>query len=89
MIEEFDESMELGFVVECTKETLEIDKPNSEMTDDQIKEVCRAIGELASDTDYDANGEIIFGHQGIDFMIQVCLYQFPMYWEKMGLAQFN
>jgi len=27
MIEEFDESMELGFVVECTKETLEIDKP--------------------------------------------------------------
>ena len=89
MIEEFDESMELGSVVESFKDMLQIDKPNSEMTDEEIKEVCRAIGELSPDTTYGDDGEIIFGNQGIDFMIQVCLYQFPMYWEKYNLAQFN
>ncbi len=89
MIEEFDASMELGFVVECTKETLEIDKPNSEMTDEEIKAVAREIGQLSEDTTFDEKGQPIFGHKAISWMITVVLYCFPKYWEKMGLAQFN
>jgi hypothetical protein len=89
MIEEFDESMELGFVVECTKETLEIDKPNSEMTDAEIKSVAREIGQLSEDTTFDEKGQPIFGHKGISWMVTTVLYCFPKYWEKMGLAQFN
>jgi len=89
MIEEFDETLELGSLVESAKEMLEIDKPNWAMSDDEIKEVCRAIGEISPDTSYADDGEIIFGREGIDFMISVALYHFPKYWEKMGLAQFN
>lgn len=89
MIEEFDESMELGFVVECTKETLEIDKANCEMTDEEIKAVAREIGQLSEDTTFDEKGQPIFGHKGISWMITVVLYCFPKYWERMGLAQFN
>ena len=89
MIEEFDESMELGFVVDCTKETLEIDKLNCEMTDDEIKAVAREIGQLSEDTTFDEKGQPIFGHKGISWMVTTVLYCFPKYWEKMGLAQFN
>ena len=89
MIEEFDESMELGFVVDCTKETLEIDKLNCEMTDDEIKAVAREIGQLSEDTTFDEKGQPIFGHKGIFWMVTTVLYCFPKYWEKMGLAQFN
>ena len=37
MIEEFDETLELGSLVESAKEMLEIDKPNWAMLDDEIK----------------------------------------------------
>jgi hypothetical protein len=89
MIEGFDESMELGSVVESFKDMFEIDKPNSELSDEEIKKVCRAIGELSPDTTYGDDGEIIFGNQGTSWMVTTTLYFFPGYWERYGLAQFN
>ena len=89
MNEEFDESMELGSVVESFKDMFQIDKPNSELSDEETKKVCRAIGELSPDTTYEDDGKIIFGNQGISWMVTTTLYFFPDYWERYGLAQFN
>jgi hypothetical protein len=47
------------------------------------------IGTIADDTTYDRNRKPIYGNEGIYWMIEICLYVFPKYWEKMGLAQFN
>ena len=87
--EEFDPSLEIFSLVESMKDILEIDKPNYEMTDDEIKAVAREIGELSEDTTFDEKGQPIFGHKGISWMVTTVLYCFPKYWEKMGLAQFN
>jgi hypothetical protein len=87
--EEFDESLEIVSLVEGMKLVLDIDHPNDEMTDAEIKAVAREIGKLSEDTIFDGNGEPIFGHKGIDWMKITVLYCFPKYWEKMGLAQFN
>jgi hypothetical protein len=87
--EEFDPSLEIFSLVESMKDILEIDKPNYEMTDDEIKAVAREIGQLSEDTTFDEKGQPIFGHKGISWMVTTVLYCFPKYWEKMGLAQFN
>ena len=87
--EEFDPSLEIFSLVESMKDILEIDKPNYEMTDDEIKAVAREIGQLSEDTTFDEKGQPIFGHKAIDWMKLTVLYCFPKYWEKMGLAQFN
>ena len=87
--EEFDESLEIVSLVESMKAVLDIDKPNCEMSDAEIKAVAREIGKLSEDTTFDEKGQPIFGHKAIDWMKLTVLYCFPKYWEKMGLAQFN
>ena len=81
--EEFDESLEIVSLVEGMKLVLDIDHPNDEMSDAEIKAVAREIGKLSEDTIFDGNGEPIFGHKGIDWMKITVLYVFPRYWEKM------
>jgi hypothetical protein len=87
--EEFDESLEIVSLVEGMKLVLDIDHPNDEMTDAEIKAVAREIGKLSEDTIFDGNGEPVFGHKGIDWMKITVLYCFPDYWTRYKLAQFN
>ena len=89
MDEIFNEWYEIGSVVEEAKHRLLISKPNSELTDDEIKSVCRKVGQMAPDTDWDEKGEPIFGHEGIYWMIEITIFLFPKFYEKMGLSQFN
>jgi len=89
MLEGFDEEFELGFVVECAKEMLDITHKNDEMTDDEIREVARLIGGLADDTTFDDERQFVYGHKGIDFMLTVVLFEFPSFYERYELAQFN
>ena len=89
IIAEFDMNFEVHSLVEIMKMVLDIDHPNDLMTDEEIKEVCRLIGTIADDTTYDRNRKPIYGNEGIYWMIEICLYVFPRYWERMGLAQFN
>jgi hypothetical protein len=89
MDEIFNEWYELGSMIEEAKHRLLISKPNSELTDDEIKYVCRMIGQMAPDTDWNEKGEPIFGHEGIFWMIEVTIYHFPAYFSQMGLSQFN
>ena len=87
--QEFDASLEIVSLVESMKAVLDIDKPNSEMSDAEIKAVAREIGELSEDTTFDDDGQPIFGHKGIDWMKLTVLYCFPNFWTRYKLAQFN
>ena len=87
--EVFDDSLEICSLVEGMKLVLDIDHPNDQMTDAEIKAVAREIGKLSEDTIFDGNGEPIFGHKGIDWMKITVLYCFPDYWTRYKLAQFN
>jgi hypothetical protein len=87
--EEFDESLEIVSLVESMKAFLDINKPNSEMSDAEIKAVAREIGKLSEDTTFDDYGKPIFGHKAIDWMKLTVLYCFPNFWTQYKFAQFN
>ena len=53
IILEFDMHFEVNSLVEIMKLVLDIYHSNAEMTDEEIKEVCRLIGTLPDDTTYD------------------------------------
>jgi len=89
MDEIFNESYELGSMVEQAKHQLLISKPNTELTDDEIKSVCRTIGQMAPDTDWNEKGEPVFGWVGVYWMIETCIFYFASYYFRMGLAPLN
>lgn len=77
-----------GVTVETAKAACHIDKPNSEMTDDEIATVCKWIGQFAPDTMW-ADGKPVFGRIGIETMVFITLTEFPEFYERWGLSQWN
>jgi len=77
-----------GFAVEKAKQACQITTPNPEMSDDEIRAVCKWLAERAPDTML-VNGEPKLGRMGIGVMVSVVLYEFPEFYEKYGLSQFN
>jgi len=75
-------------VVGQAKEACGITNPNSEMTDDKIRKVMRWAGEQASDTRWN-DGKLVFGRVGIDMMLFLTLLEFPEFYTRYGLSQFN
>ena len=89
LFEEFNGQSEIHHEVEYAKFVLGLDKPNSELTNDEVKRVCRQIGSIATDTLFDDDGKPIFNQQGLMWMVWVCLYCFPKYYEEFELSQPN
>jgi len=87
--EEFNGPSEINHEVEYAKFVLGIDKPNSELTLDEVKRVCNQIGCLANDTLFEDDGKPIFNYQGLLWMVWVCLYCFPKYYGELELSQPN
>jgi len=82
------EHQDTSFAVETAKQVCYINKLNSEMTDDEIATVCKWIGEKAPDTVY-ANGKPVYGRIGIETMVFIALSEFPEFYERNGLSQWN
>jgi len=74
--------------VELAKQSCGIDKPNSVMSDDDIRTVCKWIAEQAPDTMH-VDGKPTFGKIGINAMLFIALTEFPRFYEKYELSQFN
>ena len=74
--------------VELAKESCSIGKPNSEMTDDEIRIVCKWLGYQAPDTTW-VDGKLTLGKMGINLMLFIALTEFPWFYEMYELAQFN
>ncbi len=74
--------------VELAKESCGVLTPSSEMTDDEIRTVCKWIGQHAPDTML-IDGKPTLGRIGIGAMLFITVTEFPEFYEKYGLAQFN
>jgi hypothetical protein len=68
---------------------LRIIKPIEEITDGEIREVVRWIGMCSVDTIFVDGDKPIIGRIGIGLMLSVTLMEFPDYYMKYELSQFN
>ena len=75
-------------LVNLAKANLGITKPNGELADDDIRAIARWIGMQAQDTAY-INGEVTFNRTGIDLMLFITLAEFPEFYSRYELSQFN
>jgi len=75
-------------IVDWAKANLDIIKLNSDMTDEDIRRVTRWVGECSVDTIY-ADGKPVIRRLGICLMLSVTLMEFPEFYTRYELSQFN
>jgi len=75
-------------LVEQAKANLGIAKPNGELADDDIRAIAHWVGMKAQDT-VCANGEVTFNRTGIGLMLFIALTEFPEFYSRYELSQFN
>ena len=68
---------------------LRIKKPEGTLPDKHIREVIRWVGICAVDTIFVGGDKPILGRIGIGLMLTVTLLEFPEYYMKYELSQFN
>ena len=76
-------------LIEQAMDDLSIDKPKDALADVDIKKIMHYIGMRAADTDLSDPDNPKIGHIGIGLMLAVTLLEFPEYYAKYGLSQFN
>jgi len=68
---------------------LRLQKPKEALKEDEIREVIRWVGICAVDTIFVGGDKPIIRRIGISLMLTVTLLEFPEYYMKYELAQFN
>jgi len=68
---------------------INITKPREKLTDHDIRLIIRWIGVCSSDTIFVDSDKPRLGRIGINNMLFTTLMEFPGYYMKYGLAQFN
>jgi len=77
-----------GELIALAKEACSITKSNSEMNDDEIRTIVHWIFERLPDTSWE-NGKMIPGKAGTDLMLFVTMSEFPEFYQRHGLGQYN
>lgn len=88
-MESLNEYVDAGNIVSWAKASLKIIKHNDEMTDEDIRRIIRWIGKCSFDTIYVDGDKPILRRIGIAMMLTVTLLEFPDFYSRYGLAQFN
>ena len=88
-MEDLDKYMETSQLIDWAKANLDIIKLNNEMTDADIRRVIRWIGMCAIDTVFVDGDKPILRRIGIGMMLSVTLLEFPEFYSRYELAQFN
>ena len=76
-------------LVDWATANLKIVKPREALTNEDIREVIRWIGMCTVDTIFNDGDKPIIGRIGIGLMLTVTLLEFPEYYMKYELSQFN
>ena len=76
-------------LVDWAQANLKIMKPKEALTNAEIREIMRWIGMCSVDTIYLGEDKPVLGRIGIGLMLTVTLLEFPEYYVKYELAQFN
>ena len=88
-MQSLDEYMSVDEIVNWGKANFNIIKLNSLMTDDDIRRVIRWIGMCAVDTIFIDDDKPKIGRIGISLMLSVTLMEFPEFYMRYELSQFN
>jgi hypothetical protein len=75
-------------LVASAKKDCDIIKPNSEMIDDEIRAVMLHLASSLPDTTW-KDGDIILGKDGINLLLFLTLSEFPEFYQKRELGQYN
>ena len=89
MIPEPDGYMYSWQLVNWAQANLKIMKPKEVLTNEDIRDVIRWIGMCTVDTIFIDGDKPIIGRIGIGLMLTVTLLEFPEYYVKYELSQFN
>jgi hypothetical protein len=89
MTEDLEEFMESEIIVALAMIDIGMDKPKQEMVDADIKKVMHYIGQWANEYDFTYLYSPRLGLFAIGIMLTVCLLEFPEYYQKYELTQFN
>jgi len=89
VIEEPDGYMYTWELVDWAMANLKIMKPKEALTNAEIRKIMRWIGLCSVDTIYLDGEKPILGRIGISLMLMVTLLEFPDYYVKHELSQFN
>ena len=84
-----DDYVTTGRLVEWAMDKIDICKPREEFDDHDIAEIMQWIGICAADTFVTQDGFPFIRRMGIGLMLTVTLLEFPEYFMKYELAQFN
>ena len=88
-MDNFSEYLEAHEFVDWAMVNLHIIKPNDELTDEDIRRIVRWIGMCAWDTVYVDGDKPIIRRHGIGMMLSVTLLEFPEFYARHGLSQYN
>ena len=89
MIEEPDGYMHTWQLVGWAQANFNIMKPKEDLTNAEIREIMRWIGMCSVDTMFLDGDKPVLGRIGIGLMLTVTLLEFPDYYMKYELSQFN
>jgi len=86
---DINEYMTAGELVDWAQANLKIMKPKEALANAEIREIMRWIGMCSVDTIFIGGEKPILGRIGIGLMLTVTLLEFPDYYVKYELSQFN
>ena len=86
---DINEYMYTWELVDWAQANLNIMKPKEALTNAEIKEIMRWIGMCSVDTIFLDGDKPVLGRMGIGLMLTVTLLEFPEYYMKYELSQFN
>jgi hypothetical protein len=89
MTEDLDDWDTSDIIVALAMVDIGMDKPRDTLTDDDIRKVMHYIGQWADEYDFTHPYSPRLGLFAVGVMLTVCLLEFPNYYQKYELAQFN
>ena len=76
-------------LVDWAQANLNIMKPKEALTNSEIREIMHWIGMCSVDTIFPGGEKPVMGRIGIGLMLTITLLEFPEYYAKYELSQFN
>ena len=88
MTDKLTDYVSAGELIDWAMAQFNMTKPRDQLSDDEIRKIIRWLGTCAVDAIL-VEGNPIPGRIGIGLMLTVTLLEFPDYYMKYELAQFN
>lgn len=86
---DLNEYMHTWEIVAWAQANLKITKPKEALANNDIRDIMRWIGMCAVDTIFPGGEKPVMGRIGIGLMLTITLLEFPEYYVKYELSQFN